>query len=721
MPLELSIPETLTDSELLDAFLEGDEAAFELLVRRHERMVYNLCFRITCDEQLAENAMQAVFLTLCRKAITLRARNNIAIWLYKVAWNIARRERSSESFRKRRERRVSVLKPGFVQRNDERSELSDQLDEELRALPEKFLMPLLMYYFNGVTEEEGARTLGLSVGTFSSRISRARHLLRERLSRKGVAPAVLVSGLLVTCAAKTAEVPASVSVAAGKIIQAGIAGRPVALVSAHVQQLSDETIRALFRVQAAKWTAAAAVLLVAVLFSVFGGRAAPSVPAASPVPAVIAPPVLSGVAEKLNQKIDFEARSYMPEEVLIELQRRTGIAFARPRLPFVDHSFSFAQKDVSVRDVLGAFCRENKLVMAIQNDTVIISKKLDDEDFNRLAQAAKMDEPLGRAQAAVDLAQSGDIRAIPLLADLLAERDELVQFWAAFALERYSGSLLGQSDVSQRTAATVLGLLKDPPSALNRRLLLSLLIKTHSADAFPSISERLSGSADERIVLADVLTGQQHPLAVKVLTKLLSDTETRVRSAAAKALSREIRLDSAVPALLGALNDEDDTVRANALYALSKSSDAGAVLPAARARLLDRTASVRAQAAIALGNLEDSASVEALTSVLNDAAWSVRIAAARSLAIINKSDNAALFMKAMSEVNSTYVWQPARETFEDGAEGRIQMWRYKPVLEPLAATLEPHPSLMRKLADTMLAELSRTKNSDDLDPRLYPV
>ncbi len=219
----------LTDSVLLKAFLRGDEASFEELVRRHERMVFNVCLRFVADEHAAEDAAQAVFIALSHKAVAVQDRKNIANWLYKVAWHISSRQKTSQMQRLKHEFKASAISssPNSAQPDPEREELARQLDRELHALPEKYLAPLLLHYYDGFSEEEGARTLGLALGTFSSRISRARDMLRKRLNQKGATvSAALMAGLLVSARENAAEIPANFALRTAQAAGAIAAGNP---------------------------------------------------------------------------------------------------------------------------------------------------------------------------------------------------------------------------------------------------------------------------------------------------------------------------------------------------------------------------------------------------------------------------------------------------------------------------------------------------------------
>src|SRR5262245_33545408 len=182
----------VSDAQLLARFVRHrDEAAFELLVWRHERMVHNLCRRVLRDREDAEDAFQATFLALARKARGISKREAVAGWLYRVAYRVALRAQAAAARRGRRER--SGLDPDAATPARDPAaeaawrELRPVLDGEVDRLPEKYRVPVVLCYLEGRTYEEAARQLGCSRGTVSTWLNRARELLRQRLARRGLA------------------------------------------------------------------------------------------------------------------------------------------------------------------------------------------------------------------------------------------------------------------------------------------------------------------------------------------------------------------------------------------------------------------------------------------------------------------------------------------------------------------------------------------------------
>jgi RNA polymerase sigma factor (sigma-70 family) len=183
------------DRALLIQFVEGQEAPFEVLVQRHGPMVLGVCRRILGDGHDAEDAFQATFLLLARRAATIRNPAAVAAWLHAVACQVADRARKERE----RRNRVQVLTEADLGRTDpdpavEWAELRPVLDEELGRLPEKYRAPLILCYLEDRSNAEAAEQLGWPIGTVKGRLARARSLLQSRLARRGVA---LGAGLFV--------------------------------------------------------------------------------------------------------------------------------------------------------------------------------------------------------------------------------------------------------------------------------------------------------------------------------------------------------------------------------------------------------------------------------------------------------------------------------------------------------------------------------------------
>jgi RNA polymerase sigma factor (sigma-70 family) len=195
--------EALTDEQLLDFFLSravGDaEAAFQVLVSRHGPMVLGVCRHVLNQQQDAEDAFQATFLVLARKAGSIRDRRVLGRWLYEVAYRIAVRARVNAQRRRSHERQGAEMSATVPEVDAAWSELRPVLHEEISRLPEKYRTPVILCYLEGKTNEEVAHQLRWPVGTVKGRLARARDLLRSRLTRRGLA---LSAAFLVTALSK---------------------------------------------------------------------------------------------------------------------------------------------------------------------------------------------------------------------------------------------------------------------------------------------------------------------------------------------------------------------------------------------------------------------------------------------------------------------------------------------------------------------------------------
>jgi RNA polymerase sigma factor (sigma-70 family) len=172
----------LTDGQLLARFVGArDEASFAALVRRHGPMVLGVCRRVLRHFHDAEDAFQATFLVLARKAGSVVKRDSLGCWLYQVAYHTA-----LEARRRPREVPMSDL-PHPEVAPAEVQDWRPLLDRELSLLPEKYRAAIVLCDLEGRTRREAARRLSITEGTLSSRLAQGRTLLAKRLTKCGVA------------------------------------------------------------------------------------------------------------------------------------------------------------------------------------------------------------------------------------------------------------------------------------------------------------------------------------------------------------------------------------------------------------------------------------------------------------------------------------------------------------------------------------------------------
>jgi RNA polymerase sigma factor (sigma-70 family) len=201
-------PGSPTDRQLLEQFAtRREEGAFEALLRRHAPLVLGVCRRVLRQEQDAEDAFQATFLVLARKAQEVGRRGSVAGWLHRVAYHAAIRARARTASREQHERQAPPRQPTDLLGEVTGRELFAMLDEELQQLSEVRRAPLVLCYLQGHTCDEAARQLGCSLRTLKRRLDQARQCLRARLARRGLALPAAILALGLTCGAKAA-VPA---------------------------------------------------------------------------------------------------------------------------------------------------------------------------------------------------------------------------------------------------------------------------------------------------------------------------------------------------------------------------------------------------------------------------------------------------------------------------------------------------------------------------------
>jgi RNA polymerase sigma factor (sigma-70 family) len=268
------------DATLLERFVrERDEAAFELLVWRHQRQVLGVCYGVLGRHHDAEDAFQATFLALARKASSIARRPALGPWLRRVAYRVAlrasarRARRLTDEQQAAREAHVSAEPSVGVMRAD----LERLLHEEMDRIAEKYRVPLVLCYLEGHTNEQVARRLGCPAGTIATRLARGRKLLRSRLARRGIG---LAGGLMPVALTEFAQ-------AAPQLVRDTVraALSPHDLISPRVAGLTEEALRSMSMMKLK--LAAACVLTVGLLTvgaGVVSAQRQPPQPIAAPAP-----------------------------------------------------------------------------------------------------------------------------------------------------------------------------------------------------------------------------------------------------------------------------------------------------------------------------------------------------------------------------------------------------------------------------------------------------
>jgi RNA polymerase sigma factor (sigma-70 family) len=176
-----------TDGDLLRRYVYAhDEAAFEALLRRHGPMVLGVCRRLLSDGEDVDDAFQATFLILVRKAPSISDAERVGNWLYGVAYRVAVRARAQAARLRARQRPLNDVPSDEPQDDPIRDEIRALLDDEVSRLPARYREAVVCCYLQGRTQDEAARVLGWPRGTVATRLNRARRLLRNRLVRRGL-------------------------------------------------------------------------------------------------------------------------------------------------------------------------------------------------------------------------------------------------------------------------------------------------------------------------------------------------------------------------------------------------------------------------------------------------------------------------------------------------------------------------------------------------------
>ena len=257
-------PISANDRELLMRFCtRRDESAFAELVERHARLVWVVVWQVLRHRQDVEDAFQATFLILARRSRAIRSRDSIAAWLHSVAFRTAlavrRRRNGVQQLNGEADKLIATVDEQFaeIQRHEERSVLL----EELRALPQRYQLPLTLCYLEDRTRSEVADELGCTVAAVKGRLARGKQLLRVRLIRRGVA----LSTAMAAMAAPLAEAKAVASTAVLAGLSSVAAGG--ALSGSHVSQTAVQLAKHGAQMMAISAIAkpAAVVILVATL------------------------------------------------------------------------------------------------------------------------------------------------------------------------------------------------------------------------------------------------------------------------------------------------------------------------------------------------------------------------------------------------------------------------------------------------------------------------
>ena len=271
------------------------------------------CRSILRDEHAAEDAFQAVFLVLARKAGSLRVRDSLAPWLHEVAVRVARCARATAARRTRHERNAAE-RADPTARVPDADDLGPVLHEEIDRLPDRYRAPIVLCFLEGLTREQAAGQLRWPLGTLQSRLARGRERLRHRLIRRGLAPSAILPDAVLRAEMTRPVVPAALADAAARAALASAAGRPaiVGAISAPAA-LTEEVLKAMWfhKLKMIAGTMMAGTLLAAGVVATGTGRgmseATPEVARDATAPEAIASPAPEAAAPAVLKYGDGQA------------------------------------------------------------------------------------------------------------------------------------------------------------------------------------------------------------------------------------------------------------------------------------------------------------------------------------------------------------------------------------------------------------------------------
>lgn len=224
--LEVQALRGAADRELLRRVAAADEAAFRVVAERHGPMVFGVCARLLGNRHDAEDALQATFLVLARRAAAVRTSESLASWLHGVARRVALRLRRADRRRTAREHAAATPDAHVPADALAWAEVRAGLDEELARLPAAYRDVLVSCYLEGLSRDEAAQRLGLDPGAVKGRLERGRRLLGERLVRRGI-------GLSAGLAAMAVAPEATAALRLGRLATNPTAASPRAAALSH--------------------------------------------------------------------------------------------------------------------------------------------------------------------------------------------------------------------------------------------------------------------------------------------------------------------------------------------------------------------------------------------------------------------------------------------------------------------------------------------------------
>jgi RNA polymerase sigma factor (sigma-70 family) len=419
-----------TDGQLLECFVSRREnAALEALMLRHGPMVWGVCRRLL-NHHDAEDAFQATFLILVRKAAAIMPREMVGNWLYGVAHQAALNARTRIAKTHAREvQLVEMPEPTPIDEDCWR-DLGPILDRELTRLPDKYRAAVVLCDLEGKARKEAARQLGLPEGTVASRLARGRAMLAKRLARHGLpVSAAMLAAILAHKA--SAAAPALVMTSALKTVTAAAAGHATAgVISLKVANLTEGVLKIMFLTKFKTVMAAAfAVIVMASVAGLLVHQTAPAAPAAA-----------DGQAEAKNKEAaDAPARRDAPKGDSSNAAAKTDPKAA----PVAKLPADEPQKPAKVMDL------EQKVELAekhvdIKKAALMIAAAQERFAEAKLKIARQAGQPalLSMEQAKKDLERKKTLRANGVVDQAVIEQAEVRWAAATQAMQQTEGDVL---------------------------------------------------------------------------------------------------------------------------------------------------------------------------------------------------------------------------------------------------------------------------------------
>jgi RNA polymerase sigma factor (sigma-70 family) len=299
---------SLGDPQLLERFLtrngEAAELAFAALVERHGPMVLRVCRRVLTDPDDAHDAFQATFLVLATKAGSLRRRDSLASWLHGVAIRVARCSRAASARRRVHEFRKAAA--GSIVFETEEDDLGPIVHQEFARLPERYRAPMALCDMEDLTHEQAARQLGLPVGTVKSRLARGRARLRDRLTRRGLAPTSIATMLMPRLDLGSLLPDAVVDPLARKAVQFAASRSTAGVVPASTSALVQGVRRMMVKESIRCWTLTSLAIGVIVVGVALAAQS-PATPPSIPVPKPLQTSAPGGEERQISCEVRFVA------------------------------------------------------------------------------------------------------------------------------------------------------------------------------------------------------------------------------------------------------------------------------------------------------------------------------------------------------------------------------------------------------------------------------